>query len=317
MPFSNSPDALNWFHLLAREKIITQSIRSYICEQNEISWDILRTDLIHPVCSGNKFFKLRYYLEEAIANGHDAVHTFGGAWSNHIVATAFAAQACGLKSTGYIRGEEPAVWSQTLQDARTYGMNLVFLPRSIFDREASSTFHLPTSTFIPMGGYGKKGARGASEILQYAAHQNYTHIFCAAGTGTMAAGLCQTAGEAQVWVVNVVGGNNPITHNPITHNPITNNLLTAIQTLTPNATPTILNSTFGGFAKSTPALIDFMNRFHQQNSIPTDFVYTARLMFAIEDLLHKKVLPKGSRILAIHSGGLQGNNSLKSGLLGF
>lgn len=307
MPLSHSTDALNWFHLLAREKIITQSIRSYICEQNEISWDILRTDLIHPVCSGNKFFKLRYYLEEALSLGHSAVHTYGGAWSNHIVATAFAAQACGLQSTGFIRGEEPVKWSQTLQDARTCGMNLVFLPRAEFDQQVSSTFHLPTSTLIPMGGYGKKGAKGASEILHYTAHRNYTHIFCAAGTGTMAAGLCQTAGEAAVWVVNVVGGNNPIT----------NNLLTDIQTLTPNATPTILNSTFGGFAKSSPALIDFINRFYQQNSIPTDFVYTGRLMFAIEDLLHKKVLPKGSRILAIHSGGLQGNNSLKSGLLGF
>ena len=302
MPLPLSTDALNWFHLLAREKIITQSIRSYICEQNEISWDILRTDLIHDVCSGNKLFKLRYYLEDAIANGHDAVHTFGGAWSNHIVATAFAAQACGLSSTGYIRGEEPAVWSQTLKDAQAYGMKLVFLTRTAFDQEASSTFHLPTSTLIPMGGYGEKGAKGASEILHYAAHRNYTHIFCAAGTGTMAAGLCQTAGEAEVWVVNVVNANN---------------LLTDIQTLTLNATPTILKSTFGGFAKSSPALIDFINRFHQQNSIPTDFVYTARLMFAIEDLLHKKVLPKGSQILAIHSGGLQGNNSLKSGILGF
>jgi 1-aminocyclopropane-1-carboxylate deaminase len=158
-----------------------------------------------------------------------------------------------------------------------------------------------------MGGYGILGAKGASETLHYAAHQNYTHIFCAAGTGTMAAGLCQSAGRAEVWAVNVVSANKPIT----------NNLLTDIQTLTPNATPTILNSTFGAFAKSSPALIDFINRFYQQNSIPTDFVYTARLMFAIEDLLHKKVLPKGSRILAIHSGGLQGNNSLKSGLLGF
>lgn len=307
MPFSHSTDALNWFYLAAREHITTQSIRSYICEQNEISWDILRTDLIHPVCSGNKLFKLQYYLEEAFAQGHRAVHTFGGAWSNHIVATAFAARACGLHSTGYIRGEEPAQWSQTLQDARSYGMNLVFLPRSTFDQHASSSFHLPTSTLIPMGGYGEKGAKGASEILRYAAHQNYTHIFCAAGTGTMAAGLCRSAGDAQVWVVNVVNANNPIN----------NNLITDIRSLTPNATPTILNAAFGGFAKSSPALMDFMNRFYQQNRIPTDFVYTARLMFAIEDLLHKKVLPKGCRILAIHSGGLQGNNSLKSGLLGF
>lgn len=307
MPLSHSTDALNWFHLLAREKIVTQSIRSYICEQNEISWDILRTDLIHPVCSGNKFFKLRYYLEEAISHGHKAVHTYGGAWSNHIVATAFAARACGLQSTGYIRGEEPSQWSQTLQDARSYGMNLIFLPRAGFDQQASSPFHLPSSTLIPMGGYGKQGAKGASEILHYAAHQNYTHIFCAAGTGTMAAGLCQTAGTAEVWVINVVNSNNHTT----------NNLLTQIQTLTQNATPTILNANFSGFAKSSPALINFMNRFHQQNSIPTDFVYTAKLMFAIEDLLHQKAIPRGSRILAIHSGGLQGNNSLKSGLLGF
>lgn len=301
MPLMNAESALNWFHQLARENIITQSVTNQFCEQNNITWDVLRTDLIHSVCSGNKFFKLRYYLEDALRDGHSSIQTWGGPWSNHLVATAFAAQACGLGSTGYVRGEEPAQWSSSLLDAASYGMHLVFLSRKEFDHQTAP--HLPhtSSDQIPMGGYGLQGAKGASEILRYAAHQHYTHIFCAAGTGTMAAGLAMAATNAEIWAVNMVKDNS---------------LSRRISALAPEAQVNILeNPRPGGYAKTSPALMDFMNRFYLQNSVPTDFVYTGRLMLAIEDLLLQNALPRGSRILAIHSGGLIGNKSLKNGQL--
>jgi 1-aminocyclopropane-1-carboxylate deaminase/D-cysteine desulfhydrase-like pyridoxal-dependent ACC family enzyme len=203
-------------------------------------------------------------------------------------------------------------------DAKAYGMELVFLDRKTFDEELRSSLQPPPEPsslssppsaphplpyLIPMGGYGEKGARGAAGILDHATRQDYTHIFCAAGTGTMAAGLSMKAGQAEIWAVNVVRGND---------------LAQDIFSLAPGARIQIINGFhFGAFGKTSPALVEFMNQFYLQNSVPTDFVYTARLMYAIEDLLQKRSIPRGSRILAIHSGGLQGNKSLKKGQLSY
>ena len=107
-------ERLQWFERLAEQHIVTQSINDTCLAGKNITWDILRTDLIHPICSGNKFFKLKYYLLDAMQKKHTSIITYGGPWSNHIVATAFAARYCGLSSTGYIRGESPQKWSETL-----------------------------------------------------------------------------------------------------------------------------------------------------------------------------------------------------------
>lgn len=292
----------------ARSRIITQKVDHTGSTINGVKWDVLRTDLIHPVCSGNKLFKLYHYLAHAIQKNHTTVSTFGGAWSNHIVATAYAAGICGLKAIGYIRGEEPASWSSTLLDAKGYGMELVFLPRTEFDRLALQAWSpqepaLAEPYTIPMGGFGQMGAQGAAMMMDFASG-GYTHIFCAAGTGTMLAGIASRAGSGTtVAGINVVKGSD---------------LKKVLETLAPGVKVESYDQyQFGGYARPNGQLLDFMNQFFEQNRIPTDIVYTGKLMFAVQDLLNKNAFPKGSRILAIHSGGLQGNKSLKKGELIF
>lgn len=296
--------SLNWFDDLAKERILTQPVKIKDQLDKDIQWDVLRTDLIHTVCSGNKFFKLKYYLADAILKNHTTIHSFGGAWSNHIVATAFAAKASGLASIGYIRGEEPAQLSETLIQAKRYGMDLHFLPRKEFDKAYPRTGIAPVHSYpIPIGGYGSLGVKGAAEIMNFATGKDYTHVFCAVGTGTMIAGISHTCQRAQLGGINVVKGTDP---------------LAEIMFLAPTAKPTIYNDyQFGGYARENQSLFHFMNDFYEQNTIPTDFVYTGRLMFAIQDLLNKDKFQPGSKILAIHSGGLQGNKSLKIGTLNF
>ncbi len=167
-----------------------------------VQWDVLRLDLIHPVISGNKYFKLRFYLEQAINAGHKGILTFGGAYSNHILASAFAAHKAGFSSIGIIRGEEPANWSPTLSDAKSLGMEFIFTERERFTalsgmktEKLSDTF--PGYTIIPEGGYGTSGMLGAKEIHALIPPGHYNWLACACGTGTMMAGLVHGSGPGQ------------------------------------------------------------------------------------------------------------------------
>lgn len=289
-----------WLSAMASEKIRTQTVTDRFYDRDDITWDILRTDLLHPVCSGNKFFKLKYYLLDAIQKNHTTIRTSGGAWSNHIVATAFAARACNINSIGIIRGEKPPQKSDTILEAEALGMTMDYVSREDFDLYETQ---YPGEYFIPSGGFGKLGAKGAAEILDHADHDQYTHIICATGTGTMLAGLNQAAPDKEIIGVAVL--KHPGIRQEIAH-------------LTPHDNYLILPEFHqGGYAKKTPELLQFMNEFYEATGIPTDFVYTGKLMFAIFQLIHKQYFPPGSRILAIHSGGLQGNKSLKKGVLVF
>ena len=159
---------------------------------------VLRLDKIHPVISGNKWFKLRYYLEDAKLHNKKGIITFGGAYSNHIVATAAACAMNGLSSIGIIRGKPPATLSHTLKAAEEYGMKLSFsdhenykiknLPPDIYRYTENEQFYL-----INEGGYGANGVEGASGILNYCSKEAYSHICCAVGSGTMMAGLINAA----------------------------------------------------------------------------------------------------------------------------
>lgn len=279
-----------------------------------IQWDILRLDLIHPVISGNKYFKLRFYLEQAINAGHIGILTFGGPYSNHILASAFAAMKAGISSIGIIRGEEPANWSPTLSDAKSLGMELIFMERQSFAAmsrmipvELADTF--PGYTIIPEGGYGTTGMLGAREIHALIPPGHYNWLACACGTGTMMAGLVHGASPGQ----KILG--IPVLKNYVEMEDDIRSLLSSVE----NRTEIYFdhNYHFGGYAKQTRELISFMNFFYHMYAVPTDFVYTAKLMFAINDLIPKGFFPEGSRILTIHSGGLQGNRSLKKGILDF
>ncbi len=287
-----------------------------VIQQNsdsQVNWDVLRLDLIHPLISGNKYFKLKYYLSDAIKSGQKGLVSFGGAWSNHIAAVAVTAKLNGLSSIGLIRGEEPAVFSPTLENAREAGMDLKFISREeypLMNRDPTKIAGLfPGYQVIPEGGYGEAGMKGAAEILQFEGVQQYDYIFVACGTGTTLAGLAYAAEEHQV-ITGI-----PVLKNPAWEEKAIDDLLARVKK---HAGFTLINRYhFGGYARFNAELLHFMNDFYNSYGIPTDFVYTGKLMFAVNDLIINNYFPAGSRILAIHSGGLQGNRSLKPGKLSF
>jgi 1-aminocyclopropane-1-carboxylate deaminase len=273
--------------------------------------DVLRLDLIHPVISGNKWFKLKYYIKQAKEEGKNILLTFGGAYSNHIVATAAASKMAGLKSTGIIRGEKPAKLSHTLEMAARFGMDLYFTGREAFRNkiipdEVYEKYPKEKMYRINEGGYGSLGMKGAMDILNLVDRSSYTHIIAATGTGTMLAGLIEASRKnCQVTGISVLKNNLSI-HEEI------NQLLKA-----PKAYNINFNYHFGGYAKHTEALLSFMNAWYERTGIPSDFVYTGKLFFALDQLIEDGYFPGASSILAIHSGGLQGNLSLPKGKLIF
>jgi 1-aminocyclopropane-1-carboxylate deaminase/D-cysteine desulfhydrase-like pyridoxal-dependent ACC family enzyme len=284
-------------------KITTDKIQVPFLQNKNIQLDVLRLDKIHPVISGNKWFKLKYHLDNFNAGNYKGIITFGGAWSNHIVATAGACYLQKIKCTGIIRGEKPLQLSATLLEAVTYEMDLKFISREKYSQKNSNEFlesikkEFPGYYIIPEGGAGNEGEKGASEILQFTNGKNYTHIACAVGTGTMFNGIRQAASFNQK-ILGIV-------------------VLKGWKENEMNNTSLFLNYHFGGYAKYDPTLIDFMNNFFRLTNIPTDFVYTGKLAYAIFDLIKKDHFPPASKILMIHSGGLQGNASLQKGSLIF
>ena len=290
---------------LALNDIPVDSI-SFLYEK-KIEVDVLRLDKISPVVSGNKWFKLRYYLEEAKSQHKKSILTFGGAWSNHIIATAAICKMQGLNSIGIIRGEEPKELSFTLSYAKELGMQLVFISRSDYQqKKIPATLQTNDSYVINEGGYGKIGAKGASAILDHC-DKNYTHYCCAVGTGTTIAGLINAASPLQ----QVLGISS------MKNNTALKEMIQALVLPKKNGWELIHDYHFGGYAKHQPALFGFMNEFYKQTSIPSDFVYTGKLLYAISDLIGKNYFPPGSKLLVIHSGGLQGNISLPAGTLIF
>lgn len=273
--------------------------------------DVLRLDEVHPVVSGNKGFKLKKYLEAAGGAGKSTLLTFGGAFSNHLVATAAAAQVQGLQSIGVVRGEEPAQLSHTLRAAASYGMSLHFVSRAGYRQKTipPSVYeqHDPESIYpIPEGGYGALGAQGAADILRRPETVAYTHVVTAVGSGTTLAGLVSAAAPH----LSVTG--IPVLKNAFSLHTEINRLLPAHKQ---DDFALQWDYHCGGYAKYTGGLLRFMNAFYERTGIPTDFVYTGKAFFAAYDLVRKNYFPAGSRLLLVHTGGLQGNRSLKKGSL--
>lgn len=291
--------------------ITTDQVQLPAIDNQNIKLDILRLDKIHPVISGNKWFKLKYYLQDALQNNQKQVITFGGAYSNHIIATACAASKADLTSTGIIRGEKPANLSHTLLDATHYGMQLRFISRALYNQKNDPAFiqqlnqEYDNPCIIPEGGEGRLGIKGAAEILQLADAGEYTHIICALGTGTLLSGLLSSSSEnQQVIGIAVLKG-------------FDNWLPTTISEKQKQRLKIITDYHFGGYAKKDNKLLNFMNEWYTATKVPSDFVYTGKLFFAVRDLIEKGFFPNNSRLLVIHSGGLQGNKSLPPKTLDF
>ncbi|MEO6548174.1 MAG: pyridoxal-phosphate dependent enzyme [Ferruginibacter sp.] len=291
-----------------------QKLSDVLFDDKEVTLSVLRLDTIHPVVSGNKLFKLHYFLQHALRYSSKGIITFGGAYSNHLVAVAYACKEIGLKSIAFVRGEAPNVLSHTLQSCKAYGMDLQFISRQEYDQKDEADLvkemqmKYPGYLLIPEGGYSRLGAEGARLIMDLIP-DNVSHICCAIGTATTLSGLLVGLKENQ----QVIGV--PILKNlqdlTARINYLTNQLFTQKQLLV------LTEYHFGGYAKRTPALIDFMNALYEKHTLPTDFVYTGKMMFGIIDSIEKGLFPKGSSIVCLHTGGLQGNLTLKSGVLVF
>jgi 1-aminocyclopropane-1-carboxylate deaminase len=290
--------------------IVVQPVFEDLGFERKITISVLRLDLIHPVISGNKWFKLKYYIEEAKKKNKKKIIPFGGAWSNHIVAMACASSLNNFQSIAIIRGEEPAEYSATLKAAKQYGMELIFTNRQDYrDKNIPPGILTSDAYIIPEGGYGKPGAEGFSTALAYCNKNSFTHFISAVGTGTMMAGVIKAVSGRQ----QVIGV--PVLKNNYDQLPAIERLLTLEERSRDYRL--IKEYHFGGYAKYTPELTGFMNSFYKESRIPTDFVYTGKLFFAIKDLIRKNYFSVDSNILVIHSGGLQGNTSLTEGTLIF
>jgi hypothetical protein len=281
-------------------------------EEHGITLDVLRLDRIHPIVSGNKYFKLKYYIEDAIDKGMKEVATFGGPFSNHLHATAYATMEKGLHSIGYIRGYPPIELNDTLKDCIECGMELNFVPGNEFNNLQHKLIdHPPVNTYIiPMGGYGPIGMMGAKEILSFKEAEEYDCIVAASGTGTMAAGLLSSLKETQQLILLSSVKNNYSLEEEIM-------ALDRSLALKRSQLKIVFDYHLGGFAKWNNALIEQMNKFYAFHKIPTDFVYTGKMIYGFYQLLINNFFNRGKKILLIHSGGLQGNRSLKKGTLHF
>lgn len=260
---------------------------------------VKRDDLIDPYISGNKWRKLKYILAKARAENKTHLVTFGGAYSNHLVATAAAAARSGLKATAFVRGE--AVKNEMLLLCSLFGMELIFTDRESY-RNKHQLFenhfaNHPEACFIDEGGASAEATLGCVEIIGELA-ETYDHIFCAAGTGTTAAGLLKGLQAHQLstklHVVPVLKGGGFIADEIARYTKIDKQL--ALH----------LDYHFGGYAKTTPELIHFIKTFTAQTGLLLDPVYTAKMFYAICDLGKKGQIHRNDRILAIHTGGLMG-----------
>ena len=280
-----------------------------------LSISVLRLDKIHPVVSGNKLFKLHYFLEQARSGNYKRIITFGGAYSNHLLATAFACSTEGYESIGIVRGNEPDRLSHTLQRAMAYGMQLKFISREMYTQKddlriLSKLFPGYEECFvIPEGGYHPIGAKGAALILDTVKKEDYSHICTATGTATTLAGLLLAARHDQSVIgIPVLKGLTDLTERIayLTGKPSTEKRLRILE-----------GSHFGGYAKRTSDLIRFMNDCWLQFRLPLDFVYTAKMLHGVFNAAATGQFESGSNILCLHTGGLQGNDSLPAGSLCF
>jgi 1-aminocyclopropane-1-carboxylate deaminase/D-cysteine desulfhydrase-like pyridoxal-dependent ACC family enzyme len=222
------------------------------------------------------------------------------------VATAYACKAAGLKSIAIVRGERPAILSSTLQHCINYGMELKFISREDYNKKEEPDFiadlykQYGNCTIVPEGGYHIDGAKGAALIWNLIPQNTYSHICTATGTATTLAGLLLGANREKIISIPVLKGMTDIEQRIIHCG--ASDKLSQLQIFD--------GYHFDGYAKKTQELLDFMNRFWQANHIPTDFVYTGKMIYAILDQIKNGCFPEGSSILCVHTGGLQGNLSL-------
>jgi 1-aminocyclopropane-1-carboxylate deaminase len=268
---------------------------------NGISLVMKREDLIHPFVSGNKFRKLKYNLLQAKTENQSTLLTFGGAYSNHIAAVAYAGKEKGFQTIGIIRGDElgdKIESNPTLKFAQECGMQFEFVSREDYRLKTDSAFleqlenKFGSFYLIPEGGTNAFAIKGCEEILTQE-DGIFDCVACAIGTGGTISGIINSAFRYQ----KILGF--PALKGDFLQNEIRNFVQNENWEL-------ITEYHFGGYAKVNDELIAFINWFFEQTQIPLDPVYTGKMVFGVFDLINKNYFPENSKILLIHTGGLQG-----------
>ena len=270
-------------------------------QKNGITLAIRREDLIHPFISGNKYRKLKYNLRQAKSENQTTLLTFGGAFSNHIAAVAFAGKENDFKTIGIIRGDELRDKIQenpTIRFAQENGMQFDFVSRNDYSNKEMPEFieqlkqKFGSFYLIPEGGTNDLAIQGCEEILTKEDSQ-FDYICCAVGTGGTISGLI----------------NASLPHQKVLGFPALKGdfLKEEIRKFAQNQNWDLISEYhFGGYGKIDLELINFINNFNQSNNIPLDPVYTSKMAFGVLDLIAKDYFPSNSKILLIHTGGLQG-----------
>ncbi|MFC5048637.1 1-aminocyclopropane-1-carboxylate deaminase/D-cysteine desulfhydrase [Aquimarina hainanensis] len=291
-----------------------QEIIHPILEKHQVRVFIKREDLLHKEVSGNKFRKLKYNLLRAKERGISTVLTFGGAYSNHIAATAAAGKLLGIKTIGVIRGDElgkdvskTLKGNETLRFASMAGMTFNFISRSQYKEKTTEEFLNQLQAvygdcfIIPEGGTNALAVKGCEEILSEADKQ-HDIVCCAVGTGGTISGIVNSSSLTQ----QVLGF--PALKGDF--------LAEEIKKYTSKTNWELVNEYhFGGYGKVNGTLIEFINTFTKEQKIVLDPVYTAKMIFGIFDKVEKGHFIKNTRILAIHTGGLQGIAGMNKKLL--
>jgi len=270
-------------------------------ETDDYSLYIKREDLLHPHVSGNKFRKLYYNLQKAKEDHYSTLLTFGGAFSNHILAVAAAGKENGMKTIGVIRGEElreKVSSNPTLNKASEFGMVFDFVSREDYRKKNEEAFlqrlkgQFGDFFLLPEGGTNNLAVKGCEEILEEI-DADFDFICCAVGTGGTISGIINSSKVSQ----QVLGF--PALKGDFLNEDI-------CKFVTQSNWGLVTDYHFGGYAKVTEGLIEFINNFYQKFQVPLDPIYTGKMAFGVLDLIEKKKFPKGSKILMIHTGGLQG-----------
>jgi len=260
-----------------------------------------RDDMLHPIISGNKWRKLKYSLDHALSLHADTLISMGGAYSNHLHALAYVGKALGLKTIGFIRGEQPETLTPTLCELKNWGMELKFVSRSDYRllRQYKGCLDLPglkpRQYWLPEGGAQALALKGVAELVNEI-DVGYDILCAPCGTGATLAGMIEAVPD-QVSIMGFAALKNA------------GFLRADVQSLLPQSRTNWqinLDYHFGGFAKTSAELMAFIADFEHKTGIPLEPVYTGKMMYALYDLITKRTLKPGQRIIAVHTGGLQG-----------
>ena len=288
-----------------------QKIDESLFEQHEVSLYIKRIDQVHPLISGNKWYKLKYNLMHAKEQGYSTLLSFGGAYSNHIHALAYAGKLTGFQTVGVIRGEAHEALNPTLRFAAEQGMQLHYVNREQYrQKEASPIVQAIIAQYapcyvIPEGGSNALAVRGCREIVNDISFP-LDALCCACGTGGTFAGLVQGLSAAQRAIGFAVLKGASFLERDVT------GLLQTSESSSKAPWTICHDYHFGGYAKLTPDLKEFVLGFEEKHAIAIEPVYTGKMLYGVYDMVRRGLFSQGEKIVVVHSGGLQGRETAMS-----